>query len=121
IVFNGEMYFSATNELGTEVWKTDGTEAGTVMVKDIRPGPESSIATFAIFKIFNGRVYFAADDGVNGYELWQTDGTSAGTILFELTPGSDGTLLGDLVPSGSNLFICLSSFTGGAYLWKTDG
>ncbi len=36
---NGTVFFTATtpNE-GTELWKSDGTSAGTVLVRDIRPG-----------------------------------------------------------------------------------
>ena len=37
-VFNNELFFAATDGNGTELWKTDGTESGTVMVKDIYPG-----------------------------------------------------------------------------------
>src|SRR5690606_37559592 len=36
-------FFIATTPLhGLELWKTDGTEAGTVLVKDIRAGSTSS-------------------------------------------------------------------------------
>ena len=37
--FNGQLYFVATNEAnGTELWKSDGTKAGTTLVKDINTG-----------------------------------------------------------------------------------
>src|SRR5262245_44244270 len=36
---NGTFYFSAlSEEFGKELWKSDGTKHGTVMVKDIYPG-----------------------------------------------------------------------------------
>jgi len=36
---NGTVFFAANNELnGQELWKSDGTEAGTVLVKDTWPG-----------------------------------------------------------------------------------
>jgi len=38
-VFNGELYFQAEHGAsGIELWKTAGTGAGTVRVKDINPG-----------------------------------------------------------------------------------
>ena len=64
---------------GNELWKTDGTEEGTTMVKDIRDGSDSSNPYG--FTEFNGELYFVADDGVHGFELWKTDGTGIGTIL----------------------------------------
>src|SRR5262245_14321839 len=37
---NGTLLFRADDGVtGTELWRTDGTEAGTVLVKDIVPGP----------------------------------------------------------------------------------
>jgi ELWxxDGT repeat protein len=43
ININGTVYFSANNRInGAELWKTDGTDAGTVMVKDIFPGSSGS-------------------------------------------------------------------------------
>jgi ELWxxDGT repeat protein len=38
-IYNGLVLFSATDAShGTEIWKTDGTAAGTVLIKDINPG-----------------------------------------------------------------------------------
>ena len=66
--------------------KSDGTEAGTVLVKDIRPGPSGS--EIQELTAMNGRLFFAADDGMAGLELWTSDGTAAGTTLFkDINPG----------------------------------
>ncbi len=64
---------------GSELWKSDGTSAGTVLVCDIRPGASS--ASPSSLTDVNGTLYFQANDGTNGSELWKSDGTSAGTVL----------------------------------------
>jgi ELWxxDGT repeat protein len=69
----------ATN--GEELWVTDGTAAGTRLVKDINPGTSGSdIVNIARF---NDKVVFSANDGTNGQELWISDGTADGTYLVK--------------------------------------
>jgi len=77
----GSVYYFQGNSYpsGKELWKTDGTTAGTVLVKDIYPGASSSNPS--TFAVVNTTIFFVADDGVHGNELWKTDGTSAGTVL----------------------------------------
>ena len=55
-----------------ELWKTDGTATGTVMVKDIRSGSSSSVEGNILQRqvtLFNNTLYFQADDGTNGKEI----------------------------------------------------
>lgn len=66
---------------GEELWVTDGTQAGTFMVKDIFPGSTSSEVNY--LTRFNDKVVFAATDGANGSELWISDGTEAGTFMVK--------------------------------------
>ncbi|RXR22166.1 T9SS type A sorting domain-containing protein [Flavobacterium stagni] len=81
-VFNGKMYFVGSNiNTAQEIWSSDGTLAGTSLLKDIYPGFNSAVSTQfnPNFKVFNGKLYFVANDGTTGYELYATDGTTAGT------------------------------------------
>jgi ELWxxDGT repeat protein len=74
------LYFTANDiEHGTELWRTDGTETGTVLVKDIYSGTPSSDPAELI--AVGTLLYFSADDGAHGTELWRSDGTTAGTSL----------------------------------------
>ena len=97
---------------GYELWKTDGTESGTSMVKDIRSGSASSSPEYLIE--FSGKVYFRATTGVLEYQLWKTDGDESGTEMVK-----------DLSPR--NFFSVHSTLyffynTGSKYeVWKTDG
>ncbi len=117
------VYFQANDGVsGSELWRSDGTAAGTQLVADIVPGADSSNPTPVT--IFNGIVYFEANDGVHGDELWRSDGTPEGTwLLKDLFPGPDGG--GRLVSDSTAVLDSQMYFTGagpeGAELWRTDG
>ena len=56
-VIGNKLVFQANNSThGTELWISDGTEAGTVMLKDIAPGDRSSSSNPRAFLSYN-RVY----------------------------------------------------------------
>src|SRR5690606_32946485 len=74
----GTLYFRAIDDTnGNELWKSDGTAAGTVLVADINPGSASS--TPGNFTLNGNTLYFTANDGTTGVELYRTNGTLAGT------------------------------------------
>jgi ELWxxDGT repeat protein len=75
---NGSLFFAAsTPEKGTELWKSNGTIAGTVLVKDIASMAASSSP--ANLKKVGSNLYFTA----NGTQLWKSNGTAAGTLLVK--------------------------------------
>lgn len=73
------FFFSLADSHGLEAWKSDGTATGTVLIKDILPGKESSNPLFHHFQ--KPFVYFSASDGTHGYELWKSDGSKENTEL----------------------------------------
>src|SRR5689334_18037894 len=81
------LFFTAmTPAEGEELWSSDGTPGGTIMVADINPGRGDSAP--AELTAVGGRLFFSADDGTNGRELWTSDGTPGGTTLVEdIDPG----------------------------------
>jgi ELWxxDGT repeat protein len=123
---NGTLYFRGGDPTnGYELWKSDGTTAGTVLVKDINPGVAGASPRY--LTNINGMLYFAADDGINGAELWKSDGTAAGTVLVkDISTGTSGALLGADLPNsftnfnGTLFFTAYTSANGGE-LWKSDG
>jgi ELWxxDGT repeat protein len=103
-----------------ELWKSDGSAGGTVLVKDINPGSAGSNP--ASLTNVNGILYFAADDGTSGVELWQSDGTAAGTTLvMDIYPGRTGSYPANLTNSNGTLFFRADDGVHGQQPWVLPG
>jgi ELWxxDGT repeat protein len=134
------FFIAEDDEHGAELWRTDGTAAGTFLLSDIRPGPDTSYATD--FVVANGLLFFSADDGVNGREVWRSDGTVGGTyMLSDIAPGAASGFVGTtvqisnngvistitvqsrypMVASGPYVYFIASDGPSGAELWRSDG
>ena len=97
---NGFLYFSAQGDL----WKSDGTEAGTVRFPNTSP--------VAICDV-NGVIYFISDG-----DLWRPDGSEVGTYVVGRS--HEYRIVYDLVDfNGVLYFTCYGST--GFELWKSDG
>jgi ELWxxDGT repeat protein len=120
---NGTLFFTADDGInGTELWKTDGTKNGTVMVKDIYAGPDGSSPS--ILTNINGTLYFKAADNSHGREVWKSDGTETGTILLkDIRPGASSGCQFSLEFFYNNGLCYFTADDGinGSELWKTDG
>jgi ELWxxDGT repeat protein len=121
--FGGALWLAAYDDTHhKELWKTDGTIDGTVLVKDINPGYAGSRPWG--FTELDGTLYFCASDGVHGVELWKTDGTTAGTMMVkDINPGAGDSCLPYRVPVvfRGALYFQATDGAHGAELWKTDG
>jgi len=118
---NNTLYFKFNDEVnGQELWKSDGTEAGTVMVKDIGSDNYSAPSQLREMK---GTLYFwFADNGTpTNSGLYKTDGTSAGTVLVKAFPSDDFEVSGrGITVDGSKLYIELLN-NGRKEYWISDG
>ncbi len=111
---------NAYSTTGYELWKTDGTQAGTVLVKDINPGDGWSYPNQ--MTALNGMLIFVADNGVSGNELWKSDGTTAGTILVkDINNGVASSDIRNLTVVGNKVFFVAKDGTNGEELWVSDG
>jgi ELWxxDGT repeat protein len=118
---DSELYFRADDGVnGAELWKSDGTSSGTIMIKDIYPGVNSSFPK--AFINFKGKLYFGATDNVNGIELWKSDGTEAGTVLLkDINEGSSGSIPYAMHIFNNNLYFSAGTFQNGRELWSYNG
>ncbi|WP_322874219.1 MULTISPECIES: ELWxxDGT repeat protein [Microcystis] len=114
------LFFTPIDSVnGRELWKSDGTAAGTVLVKDIRPGYSSSLPRY--LTAVGNTLYFTAFDDVNGEELWKSDGTAAGTVLVaDIRPGSNGSNPRNLRVVGSTLYFSANDGVNGYDLWALN-
>src|SRR6185312_8958397 len=127
-ILNGKFIFSAVSpHCGEEYFITDGTAAGTKLIKDINPGTAGSVASNTSVTLLNGYVYFPAITASNGCELWRSDGTSANTTMVkDINPGTadgispdDGSF--DFYLLNGYLYFPATSPGSGYELWRSDG
>jgi ELWxxDGT repeat protein len=125
-----KLYFTATEAThGEELWVSDGTVAGTKMVKDIYPGTTTSAVKY-ITRFKDKVVFQAVGNDDDGAELWISDGTESGTMMI-----ADLNILGGSEPAGftwinENEFVfCAKDYDSETYddatpqrwLWISDG
>src|SRR5215213_895238 len=114
------LFFAADDGIhGVELWKSDGTERGTKLVKDVNTHPGNSnpndktgavSRSAEVEKLFvvGKTLYFRANDGTHGVELWKSDGTERGTTLVkDVNPSSESKAsdISNLVAIGKTLFL----------------
>lgn len=116
------VFFSADDgKVGRELWVTDGSPAGTRLVKDIRAKGRlgSDIRDIACL---GNKVVFRADGGVAGPELWISDGTTAGTrLLKDIRLGARGSDPSWLRALNGRVLFSADDGVAGRELWMTDG
>ena len=135
-VVGDKVYFTTiTPEYGEELWMTDGTDAGTKLVKDINEGTEGSYV-YGLTAFQDKCLFFARDfdsmldpviDSQTPEEwLWVSDGTDAGTMRIADVPtrkqsnAPDGNA-GHIVPCGNQAFFVGYDKVNNQTLYVTDG
>ena len=105
---------------GAELWRTDGTEESTVLVRDIWPGTASGLEAWSLGSLAaaGDRLFFAANDGEHGKELWVSDGTESGTVMLQdIAPGLASSRPAWLVRAGATVFFTADDGVTGTELW----
>lgn len=125
-VVNKTLFFVADDGVkGRELWKSDGTTAGTILVKDIntKAGTSGTLDSNPTdLRSVNGRVFFLADDGISGRELWVSDGTANGTVkVKDIVAGIGDAGIQEMSVSGDVLCFTADNGTNGREVWISDG
>ncbi|WP_040278277.1 ELWxxDGT repeat protein [Psychroserpens damuponensis] len=121
---NSTVFFTANDGInGEELWKSDGTESGTILVKNINPSSSSNATNFIDI---NGTLFFTANDGTNGQELWKSDGTESGTVLVKnINQNSNQSSIQyydlQFVIHQDKLYFEADDGINGSELWVSDG
>ena len=149
VVLGDSAYFPARWDLthGDALWKSDGTEAGTVFVKDVNLGSltlfDGSLFFFSSFGLWksdgteegthvvktgldmtanlgavDGGLLFASTDAEHGNELWRSDGTESGSVLVQdIVPGPDSSVPGSFTPLGDRVLFLANDGIAGEEPW----
>jgi len=114
------LFISADDGVvGQELFVTDGTTAGTSLIKDINTNISANPRNFVTVA---GVIYFVVENDKAGHALWKTNGTVAGTVLVkDIWPGASGVSLSELMAVGSTLYFRADDGINGWELWKSDG
>jgi ELWxxDGT repeat protein len=122
---DGRLFFTVCERFGAcDLWKTDGTETGTVLVTRFDPshhtdpGDEWSPPQFVSV---NGTLFFVGCQGVQDCELWKSDGTAEGTVrVADINLGEDGSVPYFCPILNGKLFFVAHDAQGFG-LWRSDG
>lgn len=130
-VMNGKLFFTASSTVhGKELFSTNGTAAGTSLVKEIGNyfnipaisafNYNNSLDAAGYFGMMAGRLYFRANVGqFNDFKFWVSDGTETGTTL--LAPALNLQDIRWFMEFNGKIYFTASTVANGRELWCTDG
>lgn len=113
------LFWATTPATGVNLWRTDGTEANTALVRQINPGFTSGISPDFLVAL-GDEVYFQAFNGT-AWSLFKSDGTFDGTVEVKAIKASGSANIYYPTPFNGELYFFADDGSTGSELWKTDG
>lgn len=115
VILNNTVYFVTVDEVRrSSLWAFDGSSVSPVL-------PTNFFVTDWL-GVFNGYVYFAADDGSGiGNELWRTDGVNPAELVADINTGTGSSYAHNFVELNNVLYFFAESASYGQELWQYDG
>ena len=124
ILFNNKIIFNANDGTnGSELWASDGTEAGTKLIADIQTGGSTNSGNPQNMIAYKSKLFFQANNGNtnNGSELFVYDGSNV-SLFADIKVGTGSSVPQSFAVANNTLFFQAqdpASTTG--RLYKTDG
>ncbi|WP_225414336.1 HYR domain-containing protein [Stigmatella hybrida] len=120
----GVLYFQASDggqglgRYGSELWRSDGTPAGTWLVKDIAENPDDPNSDPRELTVVHGTLFFVATQ--NGKPtLWKSNGTRESTQFVHNLDSNEAEM--ELTALGNRLIFKMKGQGGSTKLWRSDG
>ena len=116
---NGVLYFTAEDGTaqGWQLWKSDGTNAGTVRItSDLRGSSQTFITRLTAV---GNSLFFSAQDFTNGTELWTAN--SSGVTMLSINPGGGSSHPASMINVNGLLYFAADNGSTGRELWSSDG
>jgi ELWxxDGT repeat protein len=115
LLFSVDKFFEGK----VEIWRSNGTTAGTFRVKTIGASGVWNLGQEGV--VIGNYWYFAARGESGDLELWRSNGTGIGTTRFAVIPGAEGSWRNGVASVVDGTIYFSVSVSGSNRLWKTDG
>src|SRR5262249_31846603 len=120
---NGRLFFVPDGLEGRELWTSDGTELGTILLRRFNPAGQLAFPPLGYKPLFavGKRLFFVASDGEHNSALWTSDGTPGGTVLVKHLDARPAlTFARRMVDVNGTLFFVANDGMHGPELWKSN-
>jgi ELWxxDGT repeat protein len=117
-VFQEMVYFSADAGNDRRLWRTDGTEDGTILVQ---PSQLRNVSDPESLTVVGDMLYFTAVTSTVGRELWRIDKAGQASLVKDIRVGAIGSNPDSLVSIGKQLYFSADNGINGRELWTTNG
>lgn len=115
-ILNNTFYFMASDENSKgEIWKTNGTDEGSVKVTNFLNGRVTTLT------VAGNLIYFLIKKEDDKLEVWKTDGTDSGTVLVEEISSIWNTPTFEGQCNNMFMFSIQPAMTNNSRVWRSDG
>jgi ELWxxDGT repeat protein len=121
--FHKRLMFYAYDQSNSNysLWISNGTEAGTIEIEDVKGVPSSGYGYEEYFVTLNNKTIFNGSSSVNGVELWSTTNSLHEVMLLRDLSYSNSGNPSKFINVNGELFFNARKFENGTQLLKSNG